>query len=192
VNVVADLADIAIDTCLEPLALAIPIKGNGSVKTELTSEGSDFSQLTAKLSGTLKVEAEDGAVPVDFARLATGSTPISAEGWSRDSVTAFDQLAADCGLNAGHIRCQSLSLHTPRGTITGSGDVDLSKQTLDWSLTVTDRIVPARASQLTQEEAPKISIRGSLAQPTIRRADRPTLGEGSLPTTPAGPQASPH
>jgi AsmA protein len=192
VNVVADLANIAIDTCLEPLALAIPIRGNGSVKTELTSEGSDFSQLTGNLSGTLKVEAEDGAVPIDFARLATGSTPISAEGWSRDSVTAFDQLAADCDLNAGHIRCQSLSLRTPRGTIAGSGDIDLSKQTLDWSLAATDRIVPARASQLTQEEAPKISIRGSLAQPTIRRADRPTLGEGSLPTMPAGPQASPH
>lgn len=192
VTLVADLADIAIDTCLEPLALAIPIRGTGSVKTELASEGSDFSQLTGNLSGTLKVEAEDGAVPVDFARLATGSTPISAEGWSRDSITAFDQLDADCGLNAGHIRCQSLSLQTPRGTITGSGDVDLSKQTLDWSLTVTDRIVPARASQLTQEEAPKISIRGSLAQPTIRRAERPTLGEGSLPTTPAGPQVSPH
>jgi hypothetical protein len=38
----------------------------------------------------------------------------------------------------------------------------------------------------------KISICGSLAQPTIRRAERPTLGEGSLPTTPAGPQVSPH
>jgi hypothetical protein len=62
---------------------------------------------------------------------------------------------------------------------------------LDFDLTVTDRILPARASQLTQGEAPKVSIRGPLAQPTIRRADRPTLGDGSVQTSP-GPQVSPH
>jgi len=45
---------------------------------------------------------------------------------------------------------------------------------------------------LTQGEAPKVSIRGSLLQPIIRRADRPTLGEGSLPTSSTGPQALPH
>jgi hypothetical protein len=56
---------------------------------------------------------------------------------------------------------------------------------------VANRIEPATASQLTQGEAPKVSIRGSLTQPTIRRADRPTLGEGSLQTNPAGPQVSP-
>jgi len=129
-------------------------------------------------------------VPVDFARLATGSTPISAEGWSRDDVTAFDQLDADCQLGSGHVWCQSLSMQTPRGTIAGSGDVDVSKQTLDLSLTVANRVEPASASQPTQGEAPKVSIRGSLAQPTIRRADRPTLGEGGLQTN-SGPQVSP-
>jgi hypothetical protein len=45
---------------------------------------------------------------------------------------------------------------------------------------------------LTQAEAPKVSIRGSLLQPIIRRADRPTLGEGSLPTGSTGPQVLPH
>jgi hypothetical protein len=130
-------------------------------------------------------------VPVDFIRLATGSTPISAEGWSRDALTAFDQLDADCQLGSGHIWCQSLSMQTARGTIAGSGDIDLTEQTLDWSLTVANPIEAARASQPMQGEAPKVSIRGSLAQPTIRRADRPTLGEGSLQTNPAGPQVSP-
>jgi AsmA protein len=192
VNLVANLSDISFEACLAPLALAVPIRGTGKVKTELASQGSDFSQLTGNLSGTLKVEAKDGAVAVDFASLATGSTPLSADGWSRDSVTAFGQLDADCNLGAGHIWCQSLSMQTPRGSISGSGDVDLNKQTLDWSLTLADRILPAGASQPTQEEAPKVSIRGSLAQPTIRRADRPTLGEGSLQTNSAAPQVSPH
>jgi AsmA protein len=190
-NLVANLSDIAVDTCLEPFALAIPIRGTVDLKTELASEGSDASQLVGNLAGTLKVEAKDGSVPVDFARLVTGPTPISAEGWSRDAVTSFDQLDADCNLGSGHVRCQSLSMQTPRGSISGSGDVDLTKEMLDFDLTVTDRILPARASQLTQGEAPKVSIRGPLAQPTIRRADRPTLGEGSVQTSP-GPQVSPH
>ena len=191
IDLVANLANVALDACLEPLALALQIRGTGNLETELRSEGADYSQLTGNLAGNLKLEAKDGTVPVDFVQLAGGSTPISAEGWSRDAVTAFDQLDADCQLGSGHVWCQSLSMQTPRGTIAGSGDIDLTKQTLDVNLTVANRIEPARASPPMPGEAPKVSIRGSLAQPTMRRADRPTLGEGSLQTSPAGPQVSP-
>jgi uncharacterized protein involved in outer membrane biogenesis len=190
ISLVANISDIAIDTCLAPLALGVPIKGTGKLKTDLTSEGTDFSQLTGNLSGTLKVEAKDGAVPVGFARLAA-PTPLSTEGWSRDDATAFDQLDANCKIGSGHIWCQSMSMQTQRGSISGAGDVDLTKETLDWNLTVADRTA-ARTSQLTREEAHKVSIRGALAQPAIRRTDRPTLGEGSLQTNPAEPQVSPH
>jgi hypothetical protein len=83
-------------------------------------------------------------------------------------------------------------LQTPRGAISGAGDVDLTRQTLDWSLTVASPIAPAMASPQSQDDVPKVSIRGSLAQPMIRRADRPTLGESSLPTSAAAPQVLPH
>jgi hypothetical protein len=131
-------------------------------------------------------------VPIDFAHLVTGTASLNGDGWSRDSVTAFDQLDADCHLSAGRIWCQSLSMRTPQGNISGAGGVDLTTQTLDWKLTVANPIIPARASQLTQEETPSVSIRGSLSQPMIRRADRPTLGEGGLQTSPAGSQVLPH
>lgn len=192
VNVVANLADVSMDTCLQQLWLAVPIRGTGRLKTELVTEGSDLAQLTGNLTGTLKVDAKDGVVPVDFAHLVTGTAPLNGEGWSRDSVTPFDQLDADCRLNAGHIWCQSLSMRTARGNISGAGGVDLTKQTLDWNLTVVNAVIPPTASQLAQEEAPSVSIRGSLSQPMIRRADRPTLGEGGLQMSPAGPQVLPH
>jgi AsmA protein len=192
VNVVANLADVSMDACLQPLGLAVPIKGTSRLKTELATEGSDLAQLTGNLTGTLKVDANDGVVPVDFAHLVTGTAPLNGEGWSGDSVTPFDQLDADCRLSAGHIWCQSLSMRTPRGDISGAGGVDLTKQTLDWNLTVANPVIPATASQLTQEEAPSVSIRGSLSQPMIRRADRPTLGEGGLQMSPEGPQVLPH
>jgi len=192
VNLVANLDDIAIDTCLQPLGLAAPISGTANIKTELAAEGSDPAQFTGSLAGTLKLKAKDGAVPVDFARLLVGPTPLNDDGWSHDNATPFDQLDADCRLGTGHIWCQSLSMRTPQGTIAGAGDVDVTKRTLDWSLTVANPIGPAGASQLTQAEAPKVSIHGSLLQPIIRRADRPTLGDGSLPTGSTGPQVLPH
>jgi AsmA protein len=192
VNLVANLDDVAIDTCLQPLGLAAPIRGTASLKTELAAEGSDPTQFTGSLAGTLKLKAKGGAVPVDFARLLAGPTPLNDDGWSHDNATPVDQLDADCRLGTGHIWCQSLSMRTPQGTIAGAGDVDVTKRTLDWSLTVANPIGPAGASQLTQAEAPKVSIRGSLLQPIIRRADRPTLGDGSLPTGSTGLQVLPH
>ncbi|HKA66098.1 MAG TPA: AsmA family protein [Methyloceanibacter sp.] len=192
VNLVANLDNVAINTCLQPLSLAAPISGNANVKTELAAQGSDPSLFTGSLAGTLKLKAKDGAVPVDFARLLAGPTPLNDDGWSHDNATPFDQLDADCRLGTGHIWCQSLSMRTPQGTISGAGDVDVTKRTLDWSLAVASPLGPAGASQLTQAEAPKVSIRGSLLQPIIRRADRPTLGDGSLPTGSTGPQVVPH
>jgi hypothetical protein len=57
---------------------------------------------------------------------------------------------------------------------------------------VTGDIDGARTSQLTEQDKTKVSIRGALLEPTIRRADRPTLGEGALPSPSTGQQALPH
>jgi AsmA protein len=191
VNLVANMVDVSLDTCLQPL-LPVQVRGIALLKTELTSGGSDLTQLTSNLTGTLKVEAKDGAVPIDFARLMSGPAPLDSDGWSGDSVTSFDQLDADCRLSAGQIWCQSLRMRTARGGISGAGNVDLTKQTLDWNLTAASPLVQASAAPQPQEEAPTVSIRGSLSQPRIRRTDRPTVGEGSLPTSPAGPEGLPH
>jgi hypothetical protein len=117
---VANLADVSTDTCFQPLGLAVPIRGTGRLKTELATQGSDLVQLTDNLTGILKVDAEDGVVSVDFAHLVTGTASLNGEGWSHDSVTAFDQLDADCH--------QSLSMRTPQGNISGAGGVDLTTQ----------------------------------------------------------------
>jgi AsmA protein len=191
-KLVANLADIAAESCLQPLGVSVPLKGTGNVKAELSSEGNDLAELTRNLTGTVKLAARDGAVPVDFARLVTSAAPLDGDGWNRDSASPFDRLDADCRLSAGHVRCQDLTMQTPRGRISGAGDVDLPARTLDWSLSVASQFSPVEARPTTGEDAPKISIRGSLAQPMIRRSDRPTLGEGSLPTSSMAPQASPH
>lgn len=187
----ASVFDVPIDSCLQPLALDVPFNGVGRLKAELATEGRNYNELVQGLGGTLKVNARNGAVPVDFTRLLTVVAPLDGDGWSRNNVTMFDSLNADCRLGAGHIWCDMFNMQTRRGLISGSGDVDLAQQTLDWSLFVASHAAPLRASQLSTETPPRISISGSLSQPMIRRADRPTLGEGSAQTSPGATQISP-
>jgi hypothetical protein len=188
---VASLADVTIETCLRPFGLSVPVTGVGGLKTEASTEGTTFDALVHGLSGTLKVNSQGGAVPVDFTRLLTTAAPLDGEGWSRDTLTPFDTLDADCRLVAGHISCQMFNMQTRRGVVSGNGDVDLGQQTLDWNLSVANHVVPMKASQTSAGPIPRVSIRGSLSQPMIRRADRPTLGEGLPPTSPTA-AVSPH
>jgi len=175
-SLVGDISGLTIEGCLQQAA---PFKGVGSLKTEISTSGSNYDELVRGLSGTLKVDMQNGAVPVDFSRLLTSTAPLDGEGWNRDSETLFDSLSTDCRLGAGHIWCQMFSMQTRRGLISGSGEIDLAQQTLDWNLFVASRATPLKASQLSTEAPPRVSIRGSLLQPMIRRADRPTLGEES-------------
>jgi AsmA protein len=188
-TLMASLADITVDSCLEPLGLGFPLKGVGVVKTEVTTEGRDAAEFLHGLSGSLKVKARGGTVPVDLSRLLT-TAPLERDGWSVGNATAFDLLDADCRLAAGHVSCQTFNMQTPRGIVSGSGDVDLSQQTLDWNLSVTSQLNQVKSSQLTAANLPKVSIRGSLSQPMIRRADSPTLGEGAAETGSLAPAVS--
>jgi AsmA protein len=181
VSFTASLFDVSVDGCLRPLAPDMPLNGVSTIKAEASTEGQNYDEMTQGLGGTLKVNARAGAVPIDLSRLLTSSAPLESDGWSRNAVTVFDQLNADCRLDAGQIRCDSFNMQTRRGLISGSGSIDLAQKTLDWSLFVANDGRPLKASQLSADNPPRISIMGPLSQPTIRRADRATLGDGSSP-----------
>ena len=181
-SLTAYLSDVGVESCLAQLGFEFPVRGTGGLKLELTSEGQDAAEALRNISGGLKVKAENGAVPVDFDRLAANSTSLEADSWSQSNATAFDVLNADCRLSAGHIWCQMFNMQTPQGVVSGSGDVDLPRQTLDWNLSVTSQRTSAKASTVKAAEPPKVSIRGPLAQPSIRRAGHQTLGEGAVGT----------
>jgi AsmA protein len=185
IRLLANLSGVTIETCLRPFDLSMTLSGVTGLKTELSAEGTTFDALIRGLSGDLKISSQAGAVPVDFARLLTAASPLDGDGWSRDALTPFDTLDAECRLVAGHISCQMFNMQTSRGLVSGSGDIDLGQQTLDFNLSVANRVVPMKASPVTAGPTPRVSIRGPLSQPMIRRADRPTLGEGA-------PQTAPH
>jgi AsmA protein len=189
-SLTANLDDVPVDNCLDA-AFLLPLKGNTSLKAEMSGEGRSYAELIQALSGTLKVNAAMGAIPLDLGRLLLSPAPLDGEGWSRNSVTLFDSLDADCRLGGGHIWCDMFNMQTRRGMIAGSGNVDLAQATLDWNLFVASNAQPLRASQLGAETPPRLSLTGALAQPTIRRTDRPTLGDGSVPTGSTANQISP-
>jgi AsmA protein len=182
-SLTASVADVAIDSCLAQLGLDVPLQGIGGARIELASEGHDAVEVIHGLTGGLKVKARSGTVPIDLSRLVTAPAPLEADSWSRDKATAFDTLNADCRVAAGHIWCQMFNMQTPNGVVAGSGDVDLPRQALDWNLSVTSsQRASAKASTTTASEPPKLSIRGPLTQPSIRRAGQQALGEGTVGT----------
>lgn len=174
-SLVGNLMDLNLDACLKPLALAAPIQGVGTFKANVTAEGDTVQEIVNGLTGDLKIRAENGTVPVDFAALLTESAALE-NGWSQKNPTPFDTLVADCRLTAGHISCQRFKMQTSRGSISGVGEVDIGRQTLDWTLSLARLMAPLDAAKLSPP--PRASIYGPLAHPMIRRADRPTL-EGS-------------
>jgi AsmA protein len=186
-----ELSDIVIDTCLEPFDLGVPIKGVGTLKADIATGGTTHDELIRGLTGRFEVVAQDGAVPVNVPQLVAGTEP-KGSGWSRDSVTPFKSLSADCRLSAGHIWCQVFNMETPGGRVSGSGGIDVGKQTLDWDFLIANPVAPLNASQLVMKAPPRVTIRGPLTQPLIQRANRPTLGEGSTQTgsgsTPISPR----
>jgi AsmA protein len=190
-TLMASIRGVAVDSCLGGLLHDVPLKGIGELKAEISGAGRNYAELIQGLTGSLKLTAENGAVPVDLSRLLATATLLDSEGWSHNSATLFSSLNADCRLGDGHIWCDMFNMQTARGLISGSGNVDLAQQTLDWNLLLANPAQPLRASRLSAETPPRVSISGSLAQPTIRRTDSRTLGEGSMPTGSTPNQTSP-
>jgi AsmA protein len=184
------LSDIDVEACLKPVNLNVPIKGTGTLKIDVSTGGVTKEELIRGLVGKFKVTARDGTVPIDFPALASGKEE-SKQGWSQDTATAFETLDADCSVSAGHVWCQSFSMDTEQTTISGSGGVDIQKQTIDWDFLIANPIAPLNASELVMETPPRVKIHGPLTQPQLRGADRPAPGDGSSQSNPESSSTSP-
>lgn len=185
-NLTATFSNMSLETCLQPFGLTAPFKGTSGLKIEAATEGNHWEEAVKRLTGELKLNAQNGSVPIDLGRLLGATVPLDGDGWAQSNGTGFDRLAAECRLAVGHIWCQAFDMQTQGRLVSGTGDIDLMRQTLEWNLTAADSDdASARAT------APRISIRGPLAEPMIRRADRPTFGEGSTQASPLSNPVSP-
>jgi uncharacterized protein involved in outer membrane biogenesis len=185
------LSDIPAETCLGPLGLHVPLNGSSNLRVDFATTGSTYDELARGLAGPFRLKARRGAISVDLTRLFAGSGALQGEGWSKENVTSFDELVAECRLGAGHISCEKFNMKTDQGLISGSGNIDLGKQTLNWRLFVADRAAPLNDSQLAAQTPPQVSISGALAQPVIVMAGQEPVHSGSVPTAARSTQISP-
>ncbi|MBE3110791.1 MAG: hypothetical protein IMZ46_09830 [Acidobacteria bacterium] len=181
----ASFNDIALRPCMEMLGLGIPLEGTGRIDADLGGEGRDAGELLRHLLGNVTITAQSGSLPVDLQRLTRTPTPIEADSWNTSRGMPFETLQAECRLADTVMWCRRLDIRGPTAIVHGSGDIDLARGTLDWRLDVGG--VVKEATDNTDRDLTGISIRGPAAQPVIRPADRPTLGDGSTPQTGASP-----
>jgi AsmA protein len=183
--ITASFKDVALRPCMEMLGLGIPLDGTGRIEAELGGEGRDARELLQHLLGTVTITAQHGLLPVDLQRLMRTPTPIDADSWSPSRGMAFETLQAECRLAETMMWCRRLDIRGPAAIVQGSGDIDLAQGSLDWRLDVGSPV--NEATDNAAHGLTSISIRGPAEQPIIRRADRPTLGDGSTPQTGASP-----
>lgn len=183
--ITASFKDVELRPCMEMLGLGIPLDGTGRIEAELGGEGRDARELLQHLLGTVTITAQHGLLPVDLQRLMRTPTPIDADTWSPSRGMAFETLQAECRLAETMMWCRRLDIRGPAAIVQGSGDIDLAQGSLDWRLDVGSPV--NEATDNTAQGLTSISIRGPAEQPIIRRADRPTLGDGSTPQTGASP-----
>jgi len=184
-------SDIPIESCLDPLGLQVPLNGNSNLKVDFSTTGSTYDELARGLAGPFRLKARRGAVSVDLASLFAGSGALPGAGWSKENVTSFDELIAECRLGAGKIWCEKFNMKTEQGLVSGSGDIDLGQQTLNWRLFVANYAAPVNGSQLATQTPPQVSISGAIAQPVIARAGQEPVHSGSVPTAARSTQISP-
>jgi hypothetical protein len=158
---------------------------------DFSTTGSTYDQLARGLAGPFRLKARRGAVSVDLASLFAGSGALPSAGWSKENVTSFDELIAECRLAAGKIWCEKFNMKTEQGLVSGSGDIDLGQQTLNWRLFVANYAAPVNGSQLATQTPPQVSISGAIAQPVIARAGQEPVHSGSVPTAARSTQISP-
>jgi AsmA protein len=184
-------SDIPIESCLDPLGLQVPLNGNSNLMVDFSTTGSTYDELARGLAGPFRLKARRGAISVDLASLFAGSGALLGAGWSKENVTSFDELIAECRLGAGKIWCEKFNMKTEQGLVSGSGDIDLGQQTLNWRLFVANYAAPVNGSQLATQTPPQVSISGAIAQPVIAWAGQEPVHSGSVPTAARSTQISP-
>jgi AsmA protein len=166
------LTDITIDSCLAPLSVEVPVRGVWTVKLDISTAGTRYEELVRRLAGGATISAKDGTVPIDFSELTVTSRP-EGEGWSRDGGTAFTTLDADCSLSDGHVWCPRFRMQAADGIVSGVGGLDVAQQTLDWDFVIAHPAAPLDSSQLVMETSPRVTVHGSVSDPSIQREQEP-------------------
>jgi AsmA protein len=133
-----NLTGISIGPLLRDAANQDILEGRGSVALDVTTQGNVVSAMKRALNGSAQLVLRDGAVKgVDLAgavrglKSAFGAGDVEGSGSSKQK-TDFSELSASFTINKGVAHNDDLSLKSPFIRVTGSGDVDIPANKLDY------------------------------------------------------------
>jgi AsmA protein len=151
------LSAISIGPLLRDAADQDILEGRGSVALDLTTQGNLVSALKQALDGTARIELRDGAVKgVDLAgamrrvKATLGAGDMEGSGGAKQQ-TDFSELTASFTIRKGVAHNEDLNLKSPFIRVTGSGDVDIPRNSLDYVVKTT--VVGSVAGQGGREAA---------------------------------------
>jgi len=179
------LAGVNLGPLLKDLTGKEPIEGRGRLTLDVATQGALVSSLKKGLAGSARLELRDGAVRGvnigQIVRIAKGTGTGSAS-----EKTDFSQLTASFRIANGVAHNDDLLAVSPLLRITGSGDVDIGNDRLDYLVKamVADNSIPALRGKTVpvRLSGPFASIGysvdvGSLAKEAVKEKIEKSLGD---------------
>ncbi|MCB1379755.1 MAG: AsmA family protein [Alphaproteobacteria bacterium] len=143
------------------------LSGRGNITASLKANGSTQQELVGTLSGDASVDLADGAIRgVDMAALLADASKAIVNGWTRSetAATGFSAFRAAFALEDGIATLKDLKLASPSLAMTGNGDVDLLRRSVD--LKTDPRVATGDGSKTAGLPVPLV-IRGPWSKPRI-------------------------
>lgn len=179
------LAGVSLGPLLKDLTGKEPVEGRGRLAVDVTTQGALVSSLKKALAGSARLELRDGAVRGvnigQIVRIAKGSGTGSA-----GEKTDFSEMSASFRIANGVARNDDLLVVSPLLRVTGSGDVDIGNDRLDYLVKATvsgadipalrGKTVPVRLSGPFASIGYSVDV-GSVAKEAVKEKIEKSLGD---------------
>ncbi|MGX8881869.1 AsmA family protein [Methylovorus sp. SPW-M1] len=177
ITVRQDMKGIAIGPLLTDAINNDMLSGKGTLNLDITTQGGTVSALKKALNGKAALNLADGAVKgIDVAgtlrgvkdklNVLKGQSSVTGD---KSKKTDFSEMSASFTIKNGVAHNEDLSMKAPLFRITGSGDIDIANETLDYVAkpTVVNTLKGQGGADLSEMNGLTIPIKlsGTFAQP---------------------------
>ncbi len=150
--------------------------GTGEANIELEAAGRTAAELLARAKANARISfPEGGQVRLSLPRIAQQTTFAGRAGWDGVGVdwSGFDDLRLSLAFEDGRLRCRDLRLTSPEASLSGNGEVDLDRKSVDWRLQVwpgasDEAFASGLKSNSLSKAGASLSIEGPWAAPAIQ------------------------
>lgn len=124
--------DVDAAKLLPGLAETTWLKGRGLVSASLSGSGDTQQEIVGSLQGTIDAALANGEVSgFGVSEALSAVSQHIVEGWPSAAVTPFSKLTVSAAISDGIGTLTSLNLQSPTLTLTGMGEIDILRRSLD-------------------------------------------------------------